>query len=255
MKLSDTQSLILNEAGRHEQGLAAPPRDLPAAARNAVFRSMLKNGLLEECAAPREHAGLAWREDEDGAQVALRITNTGLRAIGVEPSEQHDAAAGPHSNEAADGGEAGAPEQPSDAHTDTPPAAPTLRATLREAAQAVLDTWDDGADRGALAGPVERLRAALAKPARAARDPGAPRKPREGTKREQVLGMLRRPEGATVAQIAEATGWAPHTVRGFFAGLKKGGVEVAALERVRQHGPDKAGAKGRYTVYRVAEAG
>ena len=33
--------------------------------------------------------------------------------------------------------------------------------------------------------------------------------------------MLRRPEGATVAQIAEATGWAAHTVRGFFAGLKK----------------------------------
>jgi predicted transcriptional regulator len=36
-----------------------------------------------------------------------------------------------------------------------------------------------------------------------------------------VLAMLRRPEGATVAQIAEATGWAQHTVRGFFAGLKK----------------------------------
>ena len=60
---------------------------------------------------------------------------------------------------------------------------------------------------------------------------------------------------ATVAQIAEATGWAPHTVRGFFAGLKRKGVEVAVLERVRQLGPDKEGAKGGYTVYRVAGAG
>jgi hypothetical protein len=50
---------------------------------------------------------------------------------------------------------------------------------------------------------------------------GAAPKAREGTKQEQVLAMLRRPEGATVAQIAEATGWAQHTVRGFFAGLKR----------------------------------
>jgi predicted alpha/beta hydrolase len=66
--------------------------------------------------------------------------------------------------------------------------------------------------------------------------------------------MLRRPEGATVAEIAEATGWQAYTVRGFFAGLKKRGFEVGVLEWVRQVGPSKAGAKGSYTVYRVAEA-
>jgi predicted transcriptional regulator len=66
--------------------------------------------------------------------------------------------------------------------------------------------------------------------------------------------MLRRPEGATVAQIAEATGWAQHTVRGFFAGLKKRqGITVETAERIRQVGPNKQGAKGAYTVYRVAE--
>ncbi|MBX6741923.1 MAG: DUF3489 domain-containing protein [Acetobacteraceae bacterium] len=101
---------------------------------------------------------------------------------------------------------------------------------------------------------MARLRAALAgKPARAPREPGAPRKPREGTKQETVLAMLRRPEGATVAQIAEATGWAPHTVRGFFAGLKKRqGIVVEVLERVRQVGPNKEGARGSYTIYKVA---
>ena len=84
---------------------------------------------------------------------------------------------------------------------------------------------------------------------------GAPRKPRGDTKQAQVLVLLRRSEGATVAQIAEVTTWQSHTVRGFLAGLKKKGVPVETLERVRQVGPNKQGAKGSYTVYRIAEAG
>jgi Protein of unknown function (DUF3489) len=55
-----------------------------------------------------------------------------------------------------------------------------------------------------------------------------------------------------VAQIAEAMNWAPHTVRGFFAGLKKKGMNLEVLERVRQVGPNKVGAKGSYSVYRLA---
>jgi Protein of unknown function (DUF3489) len=95
----------------------------------------------------------------------------------------------------------------------------------------------------------------LVQPSPAPRTAG-PRKPREGTEQQQVLAMLRRPEGATVAQIMEATGWQAHTVRGFFAGLKKRqGLAVEAVERVRQVGPGKEGAKGSYTVYRLAEAG
>ena len=98
-----------------------------------------------------------------------------------------------------------------------------------------------------------RLRAAMAaKPDRPAREPGTPRKPREGTKQEAVLNLLRREEGATVAQIAEATGWASHTVRGFLAGLKKKGVTIEVLERVRQVGPNRDGAKGSFSVYRAA---
>ncbi|MBW6400401.1 DUF3489 domain-containing protein [Roseomonas sp. HJA6] len=108
---------------------------------------------------------------------------------------------------------------------------------------------------GALDAPMEALRTLLAgKPPRVAREPGAPRKPREGTKQEQVLAMLRRPEGATVAQIAEATGWAQHTVRGFFAGLKKKGHAVEVKSRERMVGPNKTGAKGSFTIYALCEA-
>ena len=53
--------------------------------------------------------------------------------------------------------------------------------------------------------------------------------------------MLGRPEGATVAQIAEATDWNSITVRGFLAGLKKNGHGVEATQRIRQVGPNTAG--------------
>ena len=83
----------------------------------------------------------------------------------------------------------------------------------------------------------------------------APRKSRAGTKQEAVLTLLRRTEGATIAQVVDTTGWASHTVRGFFAGLKKKGINVEVLERVRQVGPNKEGAKGSYSIYHVAAAG
>jgi hypothetical protein len=39
MKISDTQLEMLSAAAEHEARLAEPPRGLPAAARNAVFRA------------------------------------------------------------------------------------------------------------------------------------------------------------------------------------------------------------------------
>src|SRR5512132_456734 len=45
--------------------------------------------------------------------------------------------------------------------------------------------------------------------------------PRESTKEALLIEMLRRPEGATIAQIVSATGWQAHTVRGAFAGALK----------------------------------
>jgi hypothetical protein len=177
-----------------------------------------------------------------------------MRAIGIDPNEG-DVVADTAPKVAPDAapGESPAPT------TEAAHAAPLAEeVALLDQALAAPAAWDDEANRegdtiGALATPLEALRSLLAgKPARVAREPGAPRKPREGTKQEQVLAMLRRPEGATVAQIAEATGWAQHTVRGFFAGLKKKGHAVEVLERARQVGPNKEGARGSYMVYRVA---
>ena len=54
--------------------------------------------------------------------------------------------------------------------------------------------------------------------------------PRAGTKQAQMIELLKRPEGATVEQIAEATGWQHHTIRGAISGAlkKKLGLTPAA---------------------------
>src|SRR5580700_4719831 len=63
------------------------------------------------------------------------------------------------------------------------------------------------------------------------------------SKQDAVIAMLRRPEGATVDEVASATGWQRHTVRGVFSGTlkKKLGLTLASAKEER----------GR--VYRIAE--
>jgi len=65
---------------------------------------------------------------------------------------------------------------------------------------------------------------------------------RAGTKQAQIIAMLQRPEGATVAEMVEATGWLTHTVRGSISGAlkKKLGLPIAAEKD-----------EGRGTVYQI----
>ena len=79
------------------------------------------------------------------------------------------------------------------------------------------DTAPQAATRG------EETDEAPTAPAEASSQPAptaAPRerKIREGTKQALVIEMLRRPEGATIAEIVEASGWLSHTIRGMIAG-------------------------------------
>ena len=292
MKLSDTQRIILSQASQRDDRLAIPPERLPTAARQTVAKSLIKQGLASDEQASGYAARDAWQID--GRTRLLRITEAGLRAIGVTPEGEEepedtrprDERNGVHAclidgdDEAAEPALVGdtTPTGGDDAPPrDTPAAGPEAalypalpadvalldqalatprqarNVTLREVAQRVLDAWDDEENqRYDLPTAIDALRIALAtKPGRSIREAGAPRKPREGTKQQAVLAMLRREEGATIAQICEATGWQQHTVRGFFAGLKKKGTTVEVLERVRQVGPNKEGAKGSYTIYKV----
>lgn len=54
--------------------------------------------------------------------------------------------------------------------------------------------------------------------------------PKRQTKTDQVLDLLRRPEGATLEQLVAATGWLPHTARAALTGLKKKGHKVSSAK-------------------------
>ena len=231
-KLSDTQRVILSHAAQHEALLATPPAKLPAAARQAVLRSMIGKGLLEEIAgaARVRRPGLAagrGRCVDCAAHHRLRA----CAAIGARVQRTHlpDDGGGP-ALRATDAQprrkQPICPQRPRESHRrrfrfapplasgETPegPQRPPVSqhgaigraAALRMAAATVLAAWDaperDGLD-DALAALREVLAATprRARASRPPRDPAAPRQPRTGTKQEAVLALLRRDEGATIA--------------------------------------------------------
>jgi hypothetical protein len=50
------------------------------------------------------------------------------------------------------------------------------------------------------------------------------------TKAEQITTLLRRPEGATLAEMMKATGWQQHSLRGFMSGtiVKRKGLAITS---------------------------
>lgn len=94
-----------------------------------------------------------------------------------------------------------------------------------EAPAAEPASLDASASQSAPAEPVKR------KPAAA-----KPDKPPRENKGEAMLAMLRRPKGATVAEIAEAFGWLPHTTRAAISTkARKAGLSVTS-EKVESRG-------------------
>jgi hypothetical protein len=55
---------------------------------------------------------------------------------------------------------------------------------------------------------------------------------RDGSKAAKILDLLKRPGGTTMKELMKATGWQPHSVRGFLSGTvgKKMGLKVASAK-------------------------
>jgi hypothetical protein len=81
-------------------------------------------------------------------------------------------------------------------------------------------------------------------PAPMSRGSEAPKSPviRAGTKQAQIIALLQRPEGASIGEIVEATGWLAHSARGLISGAlkKKLGLQITSAKE-----------DGRGTVHRI----
>jgi len=217
--LSDTARVVLAAAAQRADLSVLPFPD----------ECKAKGGAEQKVLAGLRKRGLIRIIETDGGPQRVVITSEGMAAIGVEPDDE--AAVGAT--------EAGTDATPADAGV--------------EAAKAPAPAT------GANAAATPAKRKAKAKATKAAPPTSEPKAapaekpaPRAGTKQALMIDMLRRPEGATVEQIAAATGWQHHTIRGAISGAlkKKLGLTVEAI-RIREVGPEKTGAKGSATVYRI----
>src|SRR5712664_1177638 len=91
---------------------------------------------------------------------------------------------------------------------------------------------------------VQRLWAAFRQLPVASAPAGGSAGPRAGSKQARVIGLLQRPEGATIDEIASAMGWQRHTVRGLISGAlkKRLGLDIVSEKTDR----------GRF--YRISES-
>jgi hypothetical protein len=58
------------------------------------------------------------------------------------------------------------------------------------------------------------------------------------SKQQQMIALLKRPEGASIAELMEATGWQQHTVRGAMSGTLKKRLGLQ-IESVKSEGADR----------------
>ena len=131
-KLTDTQRSVLEAAAAREDRAVLPmPASLKGGAAKKVLDALSAKGLIEEAS-------------KDG----LRVTDEGLRAVGIEADDARKAV-----------------------------------------------------------------------------------RTRPGTKQAALIDLLRRAEGATIAQMRQATGWQAHTCRGAMSGVlgKKLGLTITSV--------------------------
>jgi DNA-binding MarR family transcriptional regulator len=215
-KLSDTQAVILSTASQRDDGAVLP---LPETLK-------LSGGALTKVMDSLRNRGLIRVVQTEPKRVV--ITSEGMAAIGIAEDEPDTA-----------------PVQVTEVPKDAPDAQDAGTAGQEPQASA-----EPSQAAKASATAKGRAKAKAAKPTKAA--PAGKPTPRAGTKQARMIELLRRPEGATVEQIAAATGWQNHTIRGAISGAlkKKLGFNVEAT-RTREVGPNKVGAKGSSTVYRI----
>jgi len=72
-----------------------------------------------------------------------------------------------------------------------------------------------------------------------------PKSRKIATKAEKTVRLLKRPSGATIAELQKATGWQAHSVRGFISGTIKKRMQLNVTSEKAENGVRR---------YRIVEA-
>ena len=270
IQLSDPQRAVLVAASQHPVGALAKPERLKGKAAQRVGDALLSRGLVKEVRCRAELP--EWRQDaETGRRFSLVLTKAGRAAV---PADTHLVQAKTPTARAAAAAQpalmADAQLAPTAQGRAVPEAAASLASAMRVATSA-----KPARSQTAKGNSARRQRARKGSPRQdGARQETAPVMlkastpasntgtsiitstaaesnpsqvqiaPRSSSKLADVLALLHRDEGTSLAEIVTATGWLPHTTR-------------AALTRLRQRGYSIARdqlAAGAGSVYRIASA-
>jgi hypothetical protein len=181
-KLTYTQLIILAAAARRDDCMILPlPKKLKLGtdATEDALKGLIKKKLAAE--EPATDGAPRWREAADGQAMTLKITPSGLKAIGALESKEGEAKA-----------------------SGSPPAGKTKG---RKSPAGTNQAPRKGQLRQRSASPAGRS--------------GSSREIRGGSKLAKVIDLLRRSQGASLSEMQKATGWQAHSVRGVMSGAIK----------------------------------
>ncbi|WP_085440375.1 DUF3489 domain-containing protein [Magnetofaba australis] len=226
-KMTSPQLTVLVNAALREDGAVHPlPSRMKGGAAIKIVNALAKHGVITQ---------------EDDGQ--WRLNAAGYAAIGETPPERLL----PQTQA----------EEPAEPQTDSSPPAPD--ALFEEIASKHLDIdtletrHSDGLDfhETSVWAIKSALEAAYQAGMSAAKQRSGKHGLRSDSKQAKTIELMKRPEGATIEQITEATGWSANTIRGFISGAlrKRLGLNVTS-ERTFYVGPN---AKGGYATYRIIE--
>ncbi len=215
LRLSDTQLIALSNASQRQDGAIELPDRIKGAAAVKLVTSLTEKGLAREI---RAKVGMPIvRRDAEGRSFALVITKLGRASINVREEVSPDDG---RERELANPPLNAPPVKRSRAANASAPRKSATVATSTAAANPTSAPRDIRPDEQDVRGKTPAAAPTIGMP-------------REGSKLANVLGLLDRPNGASIDDLILATSWLPHTTRAALTGLRKRGLNV---ERSREEG-------------------